>query len=157
MTIHHILCAVALADNIVSGRSGSVIMAAMFVGEVSNPAMHLAYVANHLGLRHTLFFEMMEMFFMLSYMSGRLVLGTYIFYQTCLCKSASFLIKFSGFGMELQSFYMMSFMVGVLKRRFTVIAARAEKHVSLRIFQPLSAPELLKIGLDPNVHELPFI
>lgn len=67
MFIHHNICIIGMLMGLVNGYSGDVLIAALFVSEVSNPAMHVRMVLKHLGLRYSKSYETAELIYMSKY------------------------------------------------------------------------------------------
>lgn len=67
MLIHHTICVVGMSLSVITGLSANFLIAALFVSEISNPAMHIRVVLKHLGKRYTKAYETAE----LSYISKK--------------------------------------------------------------------------------------
>ena len=64
MTIHHLLCMGGLSGALVTGKSGDILVATIFLTEISNPAMHVRVILRLLGLRYTQAYETTEISYM---------------------------------------------------------------------------------------------
>lgn len=61
MTIHHNICFFGMTMSVLSQQSANSLVAALFVSEISNPAMHIRMVLKHLGKRYTKAYECAEL------------------------------------------------------------------------------------------------
>jgi hypothetical protein len=61
MLLHHTMCVVGTIIALIEGISANYIVAALFVAEISNPAMHFRMVTKHLGRRYTKAYEISEL------------------------------------------------------------------------------------------------
>ena len=64
MFIHHNLCMIGLIFGLFTGASADNLVSALFITEISNPAMHVRVVLRHLGLRYTKAYETSELTYM---------------------------------------------------------------------------------------------
>ena len=93
MIIHHLICIVGMSMSICFEHSANSIVNAMFIAEVSNPAMHLRTILKLYRLTYTKAYELMEISFMLLYIYGRLLVGPSITWSTCRCASNHIILK----------------------------------------------------------------
>lgn len=63
MFIHHFICMFGMAYCVISDISASTLIAALFVSEISNPAMHIRMVLKHLNKRYTKAYESAELMY----------------------------------------------------------------------------------------------
>jgi len=96
MSIHHIMCVLGFTIMLSQGNSGSFLINALFVAEVSNPIMHVRMVLKHMGLRHTKAYEVAELAYIMLFIYGRVLLGTPVMIKTIMCSQNNILIKLSG-------------------------------------------------------------
>ena len=61
MLIHHNICVIGMLQGCYTKHSADVLIAALFVSEISNPAMHIRVVLKHLQLRYSKSYEMAEL------------------------------------------------------------------------------------------------
>ncbi len=64
MLIHHSICIFGMAFCVLTKSSAWYLIAAEFVSEISNPAMHVRMILKHLGLRYTKAYELAELVYM---------------------------------------------------------------------------------------------
>ena len=67
MIIHHGIVIVSLTVGCATGNAGDILCGAIFLTEISNPAMHSRMVLKHLGLRYTKAYELSEITYMSNY------------------------------------------------------------------------------------------
>jgi hypothetical protein len=96
MVIHHIMCVLGFSIMLSQGNSASCLINAVFVGEVSNPIMHVRMILKHMGLRHTKAYEVAELAYIMLFIYGRVLLGTPVLIKTVMCSHNNILIKLSG-------------------------------------------------------------
>ena len=95
MILHHTMTATGMSLALITGTSASLVVNGMFIAEVSNPPMHIRVMLRHLGLRYSKFYEICEIWFIMLYTYGRIILGVYIVWEVNMCESALPLIKFA--------------------------------------------------------------
>ena len=64
MTIHHLICMGGLSGGLITGYSADILIGAIFLTEISNPAMHIRVILRLLGLRYTKAYETSEITYM---------------------------------------------------------------------------------------------
>uniref|UniRef100_A0A7S3CUH1 TLC domain-containing protein n=1 Tax=Strombidium rassoulzadegani TaxID=1082188 RepID=A0A7S3CUH1_9SPIT len=147
MTFHHLACIVGMAIPLGMGISGNFILQGMFIGEVSNTFMHARVILKHYGLRYTKAYELMEICFILLYIFGRMIIGPFSVYNTCICKQNPLATKLASVALTLQSVFFIFQMLSILRKRFKEISMRKARRVKSRWFDPLTKEELLKVGI----------
>ena len=60
MLLHHSMCIAGMMICLIEGYSANFIVAALFVAEISNPAMHFRMVMKHINKRYTKAYEAAE-------------------------------------------------------------------------------------------------
>lgn len=63
MFIHHFICMFGMAYCVLTDISANSLIAALFVSEISNPAMHIRVVLKHLNKRYTKAYEAAELMY----------------------------------------------------------------------------------------------
>lgn len=63
MSIHHFICMFGMAYCVISDIAANTLIAALFVSEISNPAMHIRMVLKYLNLRYTKAYESAELMY----------------------------------------------------------------------------------------------
>jgi hypothetical protein len=71
MLIHHPLCIIGLGAPLIVGNQGNFVMFAIFLSELSNPAMHARHLIRLSGRQHTRSYEVAELTFILLYIYAR--------------------------------------------------------------------------------------
>lgn len=145
MLIHHTICISGLIFAVFTNYGGESIVSALFVTEISNPAMHVRVILKHLGLRYTKAYEVTEYSYMVLYLIGRLIGGTAIVIRTWSCAASPLVVKITGTGLLLQSIHFSITMVSILKSRAAEYAERKRKNVKMRWFTALTKEEISKI------------
>lgn len=69
MLIHHLICITGIVFGLFSSSAGNILVGALFLTEISNPAMHVRVVLKHLGLRYTKAYETAELVYMRKYLT----------------------------------------------------------------------------------------
>ena len=126
MVIHHTVVAMGMTLALSQGITANLVVGGMFIAEVSNPPMHIRVMLRHLGLRYSKAYEVCEIWFIMLYTFGRIIVGVYQVHQVCTCGSALFLVKFAAVALLVQSVYFTLTMVRMLKNRFNEIANRKQ-------------------------------
>lgn len=85
-----------MAYSVIADSSANNLIAALFVSEISNPAMHVRMVLKHLNLRYSKAYECSELTYILLYIYGRMILGLPILYKTISCDANPIIQKFFG-------------------------------------------------------------
>jgi hypothetical protein len=75
------------------GLSANFVVMGMFIGESSNPFMHLRAILKQYGLRYTKAYECCDIIFMLLFTFGRLIFGAKAVYNTCVCEQNHILVR----------------------------------------------------------------
>jgi hypothetical protein len=153
MIIHHTVVAMGMSLALVQGRNASLVVGGMFIAEVSNPPMHVRVMLRHLGLRYSKAYEWCEIWFIMLYTFGRIIVGLYQVHQVCSCESALFLVKFAAVALLAQSIYFTLTMIRMLKNRFDEISNRKIHQIKIRWFEPLNKLELEQLGIAANKKE----
>jgi hypothetical protein len=73
MIIHHPLCLFGLFIPLYENVSGNFCMLAIFLSEISNPAMHLRHMLRLSGRRYTKAYEIVEVSFISMYIYARII------------------------------------------------------------------------------------
>ena len=105
MSFHHWTCIVGMSLPLTYGMSGNYVVQGMFVAEGSNPFMHIRIILRHYGLRYTRAYETMEILFMIIYIFGRIIMGTYTAWSTSWCHNNHWLIKIAALGLLVQTVF----------------------------------------------------
>ena len=93
MLVHHVVCVFNLAINLVQGVGANYSVLALFVAEISNPALHGKNILRALGKRYTRAYEVTEYTYFVTFFFGRFILGHPALYSTITCSSNSVLSK----------------------------------------------------------------
>jgi hypothetical protein len=105
MVIHHSICIIGMSLPLTYGMSANYIVMGMFIAESSNPFMHVRVILKHYGLRYTKAYECMEITFMSLYMYGRILLGSGVVWNTCLCQHNHLMVRFCSAAIMAQSVF----------------------------------------------------
>ena len=95
MVVHHTVVAMGMSLALLQGTDANLVVGGMMIAEVSNPPMHIRVMLRHLGLRYSKAYEICEIWFLMLYTFGRIIVGVYQVHQVCSCDSALFLVKFA--------------------------------------------------------------
>lgn len=174
MTLHHAAGVLGMLSVLSSNNSAYLLICGMFIGEVSNPFMHVRMILKRLKLRYTVAYEASELAFMTFYLIGRLGVATPIFYYIVMCESMHTVLKLSMGVLWLQSIYVIWYSIlptfaaryeGYRKRQAAGVVmgggcvdrdARLVpiwRAIGYHLFTPLTELELEKLGIDPEAEE----
>lgn len=64
MLIHHNICIIGMSFGLATGHGADILIGALFLTEISNPAMHVRVILRHLNLRYTRAYETTELTYM---------------------------------------------------------------------------------------------
>lgn len=95
---HHLFTIGGLASGVLQGKSGSELVACLFLMEVSNPSLHLRTLLLEMGLKNSTVFSLNNFVFALVFLVCRLVIGPPLVYKTLVCPDNEFIVKAGGFG-----------------------------------------------------------
>ena len=150
MTIHHAMSVAILWLNVSSRNSGYLILGGMFIGEISNPSMHLSAMLKLLGLRYCKLYELGEISFAFLYCFGRVFMGSVQLWKICTCDSSHIILKVSTAALAAQSYFFVFHIVSLLKDRIDTIVNRAKLGITASWLTPLDPQQLKRLGIDPN-------
>jgi hypothetical protein len=105
MLIHHSICIGGLTGGLITKTSADILVSALFLTEISNPAMHFRVILRLLGLRYTKAYEVAEYTYMILYIFGRVGLGLPVLYRTWVCPTNHIIVKLMGTSLIAQSLY----------------------------------------------------
>lgn len=103
MSFHHWTCIVGMSLPLTAGVGANYVVQGMFVAEASNPFMHVRIILRHYGLRYTRAYETMEILFMIIYIFGRVIMGTYTAWSTACCHHNFLIVKLAAVGLLVQT------------------------------------------------------
>jgi hypothetical protein len=150
MTIHHAMSVAILWLNISTRNSAYLILGGMFIGEISNPAMHLSAMLKHLGLRYCKLYELCEISFAFLYCTGRVFMGSVQLYRICTCESSHAILKISTTALAVQSYFFVFSMLPLLRDRIDTILNRRKLGIKAAWLAPLDIKQLKRLGIDPH-------
>ncbi|EEF52626.1 TLC domain-containing protein 5 [Ricinus communis] len=81
-TIHHLVSIVGLGAGLVYHKSGTELVAALWITEISSPFLHLRELLKELGYRNTNLNLAADISFAVVFSVGRMVVGPYLAYAT---------------------------------------------------------------------------
>lgn len=149
MTIHHFACVLGMGMCIAENQSAYLFVCALFIGEVSNPPMHITKILRRLGLRYTKLYELNEIIFMMLYCTFRIILGTKKVYDILICHDVNLVLKMCGVVLMVQSYHFTIQMISILKNRFKEISKRYQHKITMNwVYPPLSTKDLNILGID---------
>lgn len=149
MTIHHGVVVLGEIMTIYRGTSASLSLAAMFIAEISNPAMHIRVILKHVGLRYTKIYELFELIFIFLYVFVRLLLGFYIVWEMIQCSSLDLTVRVSAVVILIQTIFFALKMKSIVQKRYNEISCRYSKGINMRWFYPpLTDNELKVLGIE---------
>ena len=93
MLVHHLMCIIGMTLTMIYNMSANYIIMAMFIGEASNPFMHIRSIIKAYGLRYTKIYESIEALFILFYCGCRLGLGVNAVYMTIACEKNHIVLR----------------------------------------------------------------
>lgn len=99
---HHIVSIVGIGAGLVYQKSGSELVAALWVTEISSPLLHIRELLKELGYRDTDLNLVADILFAFVFSIGRMIAGPYVTYVTCMADNP-LLIKTMAMGLQLVS------------------------------------------------------
>ena len=124
MIVHHTMAIIIMYVSLVTNTSAYLVVSGMFIGEVSNPPMHFRVVLKHLGLRYSKCYDICEIWFIVMYTYGRILIGISLAWDICACESVNDAVKFATIIMMIQSVYFVKKMALILMKRLKEILNR---------------------------------
>ena len=152
MMIHHPLCLLGLFIPLYENISGMECMLAIFLSEISNPAMHIRQILRISGRRYTKAYEITEVTFISLYFYARFIAIGPVIYQTCACDLNHLFLKISCIGLVLQSWFFIMQMYKTLNRRYSEVLARKNHGIKLNWLDPLTSNEQTQLDLVYKQH-----
>ena len=92
-------------------------MLALFVAEISNPAMNIKNILRGLGKRYTRAYEVAEYSYFVTFIFGRFILGHPAVYSTLACESNNIFSKFAWVVIAAQSWQFLYRIINVHRAR----------------------------------------
>ena len=145
MIIHHSIGVIGFYVALISNTPLNLLISLIFWFEVSNPAMHLRMILKYIGLRYTLMYESLEVSYIITYVLGRLGMGTLTKYKIFMCDDYSIIIKILCVGLAFFSYFYIARMFSILKSRYLEYLERQRKGVQMDWLRPLPESELEKL------------
>ena len=121
---------------------------AIFIGEISNPFLHLRYIIRLYGMKNTLLYDLVDYSFAVLFAFGRIVFGLKAVYKNVSCEHNHLIVKLSSCGLILHSIYFIVTIIGILRKKLHFRRQRKILKIELRWFQPLTSKEMEKLGMD---------
>ena len=146
LIIHHMLCIVGMFALIWFGRGICVVVAGLVLAEASNLPMHVRCIFRSYGLKYTKMYDFCESLYMWIYIIFRGVLAPVLFVLALLSPSTPIFIALVLLGIMVQSFFFISTMIGILKKKKLQEGERKEKNVELFWFE-----------VNPQIYELDYV
>ena len=155
MAIHHPLCVLGLYLPLYENIQGNYSMLAVYITEISNPAMTSRHLLRLSGRRYTFAYEVCEIAFMGLYIWGRALSPWGIIWNTLQCKQNHLFFKLTCAGLTIQSLFFVNKMKTVMSKRYQEIVKRKQVGIKYHWFELLSAAEMEKLGLGKREEYLP--
>ena len=134
MMIHHPLSLFGLILPLYENVQGNFVMQAIFLTELSNPAMHTRHLLRLSGRTYTKLYEFTELIFISLYVFARFIAIGPIMLKTQICQSNHILIKLCCIGLFVQSLFFIMQMYKTLMRRYREVGARKTHNMKLNWF-----------------------
>lgn len=131
MLIHHPLALLGVMLPLFENIQGNFVMHALFLTELSNPAMHFRHLLRLSGRVHTKAYELCELVFISLYFYARFIAVGPTIYKTQICGVNHPLIKVSCMGLFVQSLFFIMQMYRTLQRRINEVLIRKEHCIKL--------------------------
>lgn len=144
LIIHHSMTIMGYVSCFVYGYGATEAIMGLYLAEVSNCPMHLRMIFKNLNLRYTLAYEVLEYFYMATYMVSRGIFVPRMVWDTVPNPMTPLPEKFPMCGLAIQSVYYIFEMVKILRRRVVQHKERISKGVQLAWFKEV--PELSKLS-----------
>lgn len=137
MLIHHPLALLGVMLPLYENIQGNFVMHALFLTELSNPAMHFRHLLRLSGRIHTKAYELCELTFISLYFYARFIAVGPTIYKTQICGLNHPLVKVSCLVLFVQSLFFISQMYLTLQRRINEVLIRKENCIKLNWFTAL--------------------
>ena len=142
MTIHHSLCIGGIVVVLLQGQDAALVVAGLFVAEVSNPAMHVRVMLRNIGKRYTKAYEAAEYTYFVMFFFGRVVFGYPIVWNTVTCSSMNWLARIVSLGVLAQSYLFLYRMYFIARARFAETSERSKRKIQIKWFEPMTKEQL---------------
>ena len=142
MLVHHAVCVFNLSTNLIQGVGANYSVLALFVAEISNPAMNTKNILRAIGKRYTRAYEFAEYSYFVTFFFGRFILGHPALYSTLTCESNSSFSKFAWIVIIAQSYQFLYRIYYVHQARIKEHTERTQKNIRMDWFQPISNKKL---------------
>lgn len=137
MMLHHPLSITGLLIPLIYGNQANYTMWAMFITEISNPAMHTRHLIRLSGRIHTKSYELAEVTFIILYIYARFFAVAPVIYLTLTCGENHIILKMACIGLLCQSIFFIFQMYKTMYRRYSEVLARKNHKIKLNWFTPL--------------------
>lgn len=117
MVIHHTVCVIGMVIPLNSGVSGNFVVMAIFIGEISNPFLHLRSVIRQYGMKNTLVYDVVDYSFAGLFCFCRIYFGVQAVWSNINCERNHILVKLSSCGLLLHSIYFIFTILGILRKK----------------------------------------
>lgn len=147
MAIHHPLCVFAMFLPLLAGTQGNYVMIAVYITELSNPAMTARHILRLSGRRYTYAYELCEITFLALYMWSRAITPWAFVYNVVTCDQNHFGLKLSCIGVTAQSVFFVNKMRSLIVRRYREIMYRRKLGIQYHWFTPLDKDQIGKLNM----------
>lgn len=118
ISIHHFIWVIGIYLSLCFDASASEILAGLFVGEISNPVMHLRLILRNFGYKDTKIYHFIEYCFILIYIYYRLFKGFIVVSEIVKWEGNHPVIKGIAVGLAIHSYFFIYKMIILLRNRF---------------------------------------
>jgi len=144
LIIHHSMTIIGEIACFVFNYGATEAIYGLFIAECSNFPMHTRMILKTLNLRYTLAYEVLDIWYMVTYSFARGILAPIMCYGAVPQPNTPLLEKIPMCGLVLQSQYYIYEMSKILRRRFQQLKERRAKKVELAWFKEV--PELSQLS-----------
>lgn len=142
MALHHAMSISIWIGVLAVDRGGHIFVLSYGVSEIPNPAMHLRIVIKNMGLRYTRLYEVVEIFYFITFLFGRQLLFHPLFYTVMTCDEIFIVVRIASVGMLAQSWVFTFRMWASIKRRMAEMNERQRRGIKFHWLTPISDKQL---------------
>ncbi|KAI3759160.1 hypothetical protein L6452_06743 [Arctium lappa] len=118
-SVHHLVCIVGVVAGLTYEKCGSEMVAAMWIGEISGPFLHLRELLKELGYKDTDLNLAADVSFAAIFTLARMCCGPYLCYVVTQSANNPFLIKAMALGLQLVSAFWFYKIARMVKHKLT--------------------------------------
>jgi hypothetical protein len=116
--VHHLAGIMCYFPILYTGYGGCITLCSFLWTEIGNPSMHARIILKQWGLRHTKLYEVLEVFYITTYMFCRGIMWSPIVWASVFSTNIPKITAYAGVFLLFQSYHFMTKMVKILTVRY---------------------------------------